>query len=303
VLTDDIERYLLLRRTVGFKLADAARQLRAFARFAAARGESHIRATTVIEWAAQAPSPKSRYERLKDVSLLARFLGAEDPEHEVPPPIFKAPTARLPPYIYSPEEIASILDAAGRLKKSYRLRRRVYVTMFGLIAATGMRLSEAIGLRFDDVMPGGVLRIRHTKFGKSRLIPLHPTTAAALQSYLAIRRQVAVVDDHLFISQSNRGLCDRIVHSTFARIRILTRIAPGRRRRPRIHDLRHTFATRALERCATRREAVARHFVALSTYLGHSDIKHTYWYLQATPELMRDIAARAESFVAEGGNE
>ena len=119
--------------------------------------------------------------------------------------------------------------------------------------------------------------------------------------YLEVRRRLAVTDDHVFVSASHRRIASSTVNYTFRRVLRLAGIAPARTRPPRIHDLRHTFATRALERCSTRREAVARHFVALATYLGHADIAHTYWYLEATPELMTDIAAAAEALVAGEG--
>ena len=173
--------------------------------------------------------------------------------------------------------------------------------MFGLIAATGLRVSEALDLRLGDVMPDGILRIRRAKFGKSRLVPLHPTATHALNRYLEERCQLAVTDDHVFLSAGGRRIAASTVGSTFHRVRRLAGIAPARTRQPRIVDLRHTFATRALERCSTRREAVARHFVALATYLGHADIANTYWYLEATSELLTDIAAAAEALIAREG--
>ena len=251
-----------------------------------------------MDWATDAPSTHARYIRLRNVAHLARFLHAEDPTHEVPPNPFHASTQRRLPYIYSPGEIARLVGAASRLRESYPLRRQVYATLLGLIAATGLRISEALGLRLHDLLPDGVLQIRRTKFGKSRLVLLHPTALAALQRYLEHRLRLAVTDDHVFLSMRDRRISSRTVDYTFQRIRQLAGIAPPRTRPPRIHDLRHTFATRALEQCSTRREAVARHFVALSTYLGHADIANTYWYLEATPELMADIAAAAEVLIA-----
>jgi integrase len=235
---------------------------------------------------------------LRDVARLARFLHAEDPTHEVPTNPFYAPMRRRLPYIYTSEEIVQLVEAAGRLRETYPHRRQVYATMLGLIAATGLRISEALDLRVHDVLPDGVLQIRRTKFGKGRLIPLHPTAVKAFDQYLKQRRQLAVTDDHVFLSAGNQRIASSMVEYTFRRIRRLAGIAPSRTRPPRIHDLRHTFATRALEQCSTRREAVARHFVALATYLGHADIAHTYWYLEATPELMTGIAAAAEALTA-----
>jgi integrase/recombinase XerD len=240
--------------------------------------------------------------RLRCVAGFARFLRAEDPAHEVPPAaMFHVPARRALPHIYTPEQLARIVAAAGRLRESYMLRRRTYVTLFGLIAATGLRISEALGLRLGDVLPGGVLRIERAKFGKSRLVPLHPTTEEALARYLDTRRQLAEADDHMFLSAGRRRIGVGMADYTFRRVLQLAGVAAVGGRRCRIHDLRHTFATRALERCSTRGEAVARHFVALATYMGHADIAHTYWYLEATPELMADIAAAGEALMAGEG--
>jgi len=300
MLIAHVERYVSLRQTLGFRLRDVSRNLRAFARFAADRGDTHIRAATALAWATEAPSPSARHVRLRNVVNLARFLHAEDPIHEVPPNPFHAPKQRPAPYIYTPAEIARLVGAAQRLRETYPLRRQVYATFIGLIASTGLRVSEALDLRFADVLPEGVLQIRRAKFGKSRLVPLHPTAATALGRYLEARRRLAVTDDHLFLSAGNRRIGSSMVEYTFRRICRLAAIAPTRTRPPRIHDLRHTVATRALEQCPTDRKAVARHFVALATYLGHTDITHTYWYLEATPELMTGLADAAEELFGRG---
>ena len=302
MLMDDIERYVALRRSLGFKLEKPSRHLRSFARFAAERGERHIHAATAVAWATAAPTPEARHRWLGYVVRLARFLRAEDPAHEMPPAsLFATPKVRPVPYIYARDELARILETAGQLRrqKPNPMRRQLYVMLFGLIAATGLRVSEALRLRLGDVLPGGVLHIRETKFNKSRLVPLHKSVVEALDRYLDIRRRFAGSDDHLFLSVKGTALAYTTVNCTFRRILQLANIAPGRRRRPRIHDLRHSFATRVLEQCGTDRDAVARHFVALATYMGHADIAHTYWYLQATPELMTDIAAAAEALIAE----
>jgi integrase/recombinase XerD len=303
MLTAHIDRYLALRQTLGFKLRNTARLLRAFARFADAKGDTHIRTSTAVAWATDAPSPSARHIRLRDVVHLARFLHAEDAAHEVPPAtLFPAPKIRPLPYIYPPGEVARIVAAAGRLRRTYPLRREVYTTLFGLIAATGLRVSEALDLRFDDLQPNGVLLIRRTKFGKSRLVPLHPTVAEALDRYLDRRRKLAVTDDHVFLSASDRRIGASMVNYTFRRVVRLAGVAAERARPCRIHDLRHTFATRSLQQCSTRRESVSRHCVSLATYLGHADIVHTYWYLEATPELMTDIATAAEALMVGGNN-
>ena len=217
----------------------------------------------------------------------------------MPVNLFAERVSRPVPYIYTRDELVRILDAAGQLRpqKPNPLRQQLYVMLFGLIAATGLRVSEALELRLGDVLAGGVLHIRDTKFGKSRLVPLHTTVVLALDRYLDRRRLVAGSDDHLFPSVNGKVLASSTVNYTFRCVLRVANIAPERSRRPRIHDLRHSFATHVLEQCNTERDAVARHFVALATYLGHVDIKHTYWYLQATPELMTDIAAAAETLI------
>ncbi len=301
MLIAHVERYLSLRQMLGYKLRDTSANLRAFAKFATRRGDNHVRISTAMDWATEGISPYNRHIRLRATAQLARFLHAEDPAHEVPSNPFHAPKWRPLPYIYTPEEIVQLLGATSRLRQSYPLRRQVYATMFGLIAASGLRVSEALDLRLHDVLSQGVLQIRRTKFGKSRLVPLHPTAANALERYLEKRCRLAVTDDHVFLSTASQRIASSTVEYTFRRLRRLAGIAPARTRLPRIHDLRHTFATRALEQCSTRREAVARHFVALATYLGHTDISNTYWYLEATPELMTDIAATAEALIAGEG--
>lgn len=299
MLSEHVDRYIALRRNLGYKLHDQAAQLAQFAEFLEERGEKHIRIKTALEWATLAPSPSSRRIRLSRVIQLAQFLRAEDPLHEVPEQIFTAPYVRPLPYIYTPDEICQLLAAAAklRLSKSYPLRRETYTTLLGLIAATGLRVSEALDLRLDDMLPGGVLRVLDTKFGKSRLVPLHPTAVERLDAYMVLRVQRPVEDDHVFLSAHGRRIAASMVNYTFRRVLTISGVGAGAARLPRIHDLRHTFATRALERCRHGRQEVGRHFVALATYLGHSEIAYTYWYFEATPQLMTDIASAARGLV------
>jgi len=301
MLTVHAERYIALRRALGFKLHASLTNLRAFARYATDRGDTHVRAVTALDWATEGCSPYTRYARLRDVVHLARFLQAEDPAHEIPSNPFQVHSFRPLPYIYSNAEVAQLTSAVSLLRPSYPLRRKVYATLLGLIAATGLRISEALNLEFQDVLPGGILHIHHTKCGKSRMVPLHPSAAQALEAYLEVRRQAVVADNHIFLSAGGRRISSSMVEYTFHRILRLARIAPDRSRRPRLHDLRHTFATRALEQCSAERESIGRHFVALSTYLGHTDIAYTYWYLEATPELMSGMAVAAEAVLFKEG--
>lgn len=302
MLIDDVHRYIRLRRALGFKLDKTDRYLEAFTRHAAANGDSHIRTATALAWtAAVSSTPGSRYRRLQEIADFARFLHAEDAAHEIPQHHhYYRPCVRPAPYIYTSDELVRMLHAAANLRhqKPSPLRRHVHAMLIGLLAATGLRVSEALNLRLGDLLPGGVLHIRQTKFDKSRLVPMHASVVAALEAYLHVRAKVAGVDDHVFLTVGGRPMGLGTVHAAFHAILNKAKIAPDRPRRPRIHDLRHTFATRALTQCAMRREDVARDFVALSTYLGHSEIRHTYWYLEATPHLMGDIAGAAEMLAA-----
>lgn len=298
MLIDDVERYVSLRRAFGYKFHYGAQQLRKYAAFATTRGDTHVTTATAIAWAEAGCSPKNRHVRMRHVVGMARFLHAEDPTHQVPASdAFFTRFHRPAPYIYSAEEIARMMAATSRLRHRHPLRKRAFATLIGLIASTGLRISEALDLRLGDIRPDGVLHIRQTKFRKSRLVPLHPTTWAALGRYLEARRGVTVECDNVFLSVQDRRISASIANWTFLRILKLADIAPGREKRPRIHDLRHTFATRALEKCPGDRRAISRHFVALATYLGHKDARSTYWYLEATPELMTDMAVAAEALM------
>jgi integrase/recombinase XerD len=304
VLTNEIERYIMVRRAAGHAFETGARLLRCYGRFAEVRGDAQVRRETALDWAAAAATPHARSVRMRHIVHFARFQHAEDERHEVLPRNAFAVRWRRPlPYIYSDDEIARLLAAADRLRLSYAypLRRETYRTMIGMIAVTGLRRSEALDLRVQDLSPDGVLTIRRTKFRKSRLVPLPPTTHAALRQYIGLRLRRPAADDHLFLSASDVRIESSVANATFRRMLVLAKIAPTRAKRPRIHDLRHTFATRALERCPGDRRAIARQFVALSTYLGHVKLSATHWYLQATPELMTDIAKAAETAIRGGG--
>lgn len=194
-----------------------------------------------------------------------------------------------------------MLRAASALGPRGSLRPKMYTTMLGLIAATGLRISEAIRLRLGDVTTAGLV-VRETKFRKNRLVPLHQTTRQALEAYLKVRTKFAGTDDAVFLSERGTGLRYTTVISSFLALLRSVGIHPGPGQRgPRIHDLRHTFAVRSLEQCVGNGEAVARHMVALSTYLGHAHIFDTYWYMQATPRLLADVAAQSESLGPERG--
>jgi len=299
MLTRAVETYLAVRRAAGFALRGEGSHLKSFAAFSEVRKQHYVSNEVAIEWAGLAQSMPQRARRLGIVIRLARYLRAEDQRHEVPPAVFGA--ERLPrsaPYILTAEQIRQLIEAASRTRP--RLARATYSTLFSLLACTGLRVSEATRLQLDDITPDGLV-IRRTKFRKSRRVPLHETAQAALERYLQRRRPYVPFDDHVFVSLERKPLSLSAVDRTFriAVKRIGLPPGPGGVR-PTPHSLRHTFAVRALETCPDGRDAVTKHMLALSTYLGHSKVAHTYWYLEAVPELMRDIADRAEQFAVRG---
>lgn len=292
-----IDTYLAVRRAAGFDLSVQEYLLKSFGRFASEREERQVRTQTVVQWASLGPSTEQRDTRLRTVARFARHVHAEDDRHEVPPEgFFGYRKKRRVPFIYSRNDIERLVGAASCLHPAGSLRPHTYSTLFALLAATGLRIAEALALRFKDITPEGLI-IQNTKFQKTRLVPLHETAAAGLERYLIRRRRILTEDDHVFISVKRTPLSRQTVYSTFLRLLKtigLDRIHSGRR--PRIHDIRHTFATRALEESPEGRDDIGRHMLALSTYMGHATVQSTYWYLQVTPQLMKDISEACEAF-------
>ena len=302
MLMKKVDDYLALRRAAGYALEVPEYHLRNFARFATQREETLICTPTVIEWASQAPSLNQREHRLQIVLRFARHLQAEDPRHEVPlRGVFRHRRTRPAPYIWTPQEITLLLQAAARLEPQDSLRPQMYSTLFALLYVTGLRISEALALELDD-FASETLLVRKTKFKKSRRIPLHQTAVVGLHRYLEHRRRVTTEHKLLFVSVRGRRLEQSSVGWVFRRLLKTIGLNPGQHgRRPRIHDLRHTFATRALETCPEGRDSIGRHMLALSTYLGHTHISDTYWYLEATPTLMLGHRQLLRGFHSRGG--
>ena len=297
MLSQDIARYIALHRAVGFKFRTQSLLLRNFVDFAEQYNDEYIRTSRVLDWATQAPSPQQRRNRLATIRRFALAMHAEDSRHNIPPAdaFGRGWFKRRKPFIYSPEQVTMLMRAALQLKPVDSIRPATYSTLFALLAATGLRISEALALEVQDVTDDGLL-IRATKFKKDRLVPVHTTTRQALERYLRSRARVPTTSATLFISVNGNALCYSTVIATFLRLmRSIGLRKKSGKGGPRIHDLRHTFAVRSLERCAGGAEAVARHITALSTYLGHAHISDTYWYLQATPSLMRQIALAGEN--------
>ena len=300
-MMDAVERYLSLRRTAGYDLINAEYLLASFAHFAAERNETHIRTQTAIDWAAQGRSVAQRDVRLRIVCHFAHHIRVEDDRHELPPANhFGYRKKRRVPYIYSASEINRLIEAAVQLRPRRALRSQTYATLLALLAVTGLQISEALGLRFADITADGLL-IRDTKFRKTRLVPLHDSAVAGLQRYLMRRRHHPSRDDHVFIGGHGRALPYHAVQSTFQTLLRKADLWPGpSSHRPRLHDLRHAFAVRALQASPAGRRRIGQHMTALATYLGHVNIYATYWYLEAAPELLRDIADVGETFMGEG---
>jgi integrase/recombinase XerD len=299
VLAQAVESYLAVRRAAGFALRCEGSYLKSFVAFSRTRKQHYVSTDIAIEWAGLAPSVPQRARRLGIVIRFARYLRTEDMRHEVPPPVFGRDRRPRPtPYILTHKQIQQVVIAASRSR--YRPCGPTYSTLFSLLSCTGLRVSEAVHLQLDDIMPDGLL-IRHTKFRKSRIVPLHETARTALEQYLQKRRSYACFDEHVFVSLRRKPLSVQVVDQVFRMIVKQIGLSPGHgRARPTPHSFRHTFAVRALKTCPDGRDAITKHMLALSTYLGHSKVEHTYWYLEAVPELMRDIADRAEQFAMGG---
>jgi integrase/recombinase XerD len=295
-----VETYLAVRRAVGFTLSNTEYLLRSFADFAADRKETHIRTATAIDWASQAKSVAQRHTRHQTICRFAQYLRVEDLRHELPPAnYFGYRKTRRVPHIYSCDEINGLVLAATRLCSPDSLLPRTYAALISLLAATGLRISEALHLLVTDITPNGLL-IRRTKFQKTRLVPLHATAVTGLGHYLIHRQEAKRGGDHVFVSDEGQPLVYWRVHGVFRTLLKSAGIKPSGGRWPRIHELRHTLAVRALESSPTGRQRIGQHMLALATYLGHVNINATYWYLETTPELLLDIAVVAENFVQGG---
>lgn len=295
----ELERYLSMRQGLGYKYLDQARRLRDFISFTEARKATTITTKLALAWATLPPCTHvSSAKRLHDVRRFARHVASINPKTEIPPSRMFPQWKRPKPYIYSDGEIDALLAAALALPPTDGLRRWTYHHLFGLIAVTGMRLSEVIGLQRSDIdLKEGVLTVRRTKFGKSRLLPLHPTTCALLRSYAERRdRHLGTrCGPHFFVAERGGQLLKAYVHRVFWRLsREIGLRRPGDRTGPRIHDFRHRFAIRTLVGWYREGADVENKLPALSTYLGHACVRSTYWYLSACPELLQEAARRLD---------
>lgn len=297
------DEYLRLRRALGFKLAHHRQVLPQFVTYLYAVGASNLTAEHAIAWAGlpQGVQAISLAHRLSVVRGFARYLQAFDPATEVPPTgIWRSDSRRPAPYLYSEDEVCRLLEAARHLQPP--LRAANHETLFGLLAVSGMRVGEALGLLRDDVdLAEGVLTVRSGKFNRSRLIPLHPTATSVLQTYANNRDRLCPRPrtQTFFVSHVGTKLDYGHVCRTFHELAIATGLR-SETAWPRIHDLRHSFAVRTLVDLHRAGADIHAHIGTLSIYLGHVNPAGTYWYLSAAPELMELAAARLERQFGEG---
>lgn len=301
-LADALGDYLALRNRLGHELADATRLLPRFVAWMGDTGQGTITVAAALEWCQQpkaTPGSTVWPRRMTAVRGFARYLTGIDSATEVPPRgLLPARQRWAPPYIYSPDDIDTLLHGARGLRSP--LRAATYETLFGLLAVTGMRVGEAINLDMTDVdFEAGVVRIRESKFGKSRLIAIHPSTATALGCYGGRRGEFPVQpgNDAFFVSLTGRRLIYVSVRDVFARLRTEGGIGVDGTARPVIHGLRHSFAVTTLIGWYRDGVDVAARLPWLSTYLGHRDPRSTYWYLSAAPELLAIAANRLEPMI------
>jgi integrase len=297
-LREALEEYLEVRRALGFILAEPSRMLHKFVAYTEQEGASFITTKLALRWAMQPNCQPAQWASyLSMVRRFARYVSAYDARTEIPPHgLLPYRSRRLKPYLYTDEEIARLIRAAKRLPSPLGLRAATYATLLGLLAVTGMRVSEPVGLDRDDVdLSRGILTIRRTKFGKSRMLPLHASTLEALQHYVKLRDRLFPRVKSFFVNERGSRLNVSIVERTFVRLsRRIGLRGPSDSYGPRLHDFRHRFAVQTLLRWYRGGINVERHLPELSTYLGHVHVADTYWYISAVPELLRLATLRLE---------
>jgi integrase/recombinase XerD len=298
-LRQPLADYLRIRRALGYKLERAEKLLHQYLDHIDRLGEERVTIANAVAWATLPAASSGHWWafRISVVRGFASYLHALDEAHEVPPAdLFPNRVHRAVPYLYTHEEVAALMAAAGSLR--FPLRQATYRTLIGLLSVTGMRVGEAIRLDGSDVdLAHGVLTVRQSKFGKTRELPLHGSTVGALRAYLRLRDRLcpAPVGDAVLISPAGTRLLYTNVCATF--LNLVDRAGlprPVAGRRPRLHDLRHTFAVCTLLDWYRAGLDVQPRLPLLSTYLGHVHPKDTYWYLEAAPELLQIAAERLE---------
>ena len=307
-LFEELQSYLAVRRSLGYNLGTSERVLRQFVNFAGKEGIEHISTDLFLRWQRTFghANQQTWSMRLGMVRLFAQWLHGIDRKHEIPPKdLISGHNRRTQPYIYSKKEICRIVEAAAKLPSTNGLRALTFSTLFGLIAVTGLRVSEALSLDDDDVdVRTGVLTVRSGKGGKARLVPLSRSTRAHIAAYVRKRdRLLESTPQPFFVSDRGERLTDCATRYNFASVcQTLGLRSTEKFHRhghgPRIHDFRHTFAVRTLVEWYRAGNDPSREMIKLTTYLGHADPKDTYWYIQAVPELLELASRRAEASIA-----
>jgi integrase len=295
-LARQLDDYLRLRRMLGHKLDDAARQLPWFVEYLDATDNDYVTTAAALAWSLDRDWPAGSTvpgHRMTAVRGFARYLAGIDPRTEVPPPgLIRIPRSWRAPFIYSDDDVLALMDAARRLIRE-PLRAATYETLLGLLATTGLRIGEALRLDGDDIDAGdGVLRIRRSKFGKSRQVPLQPSTLEALERYQQRRCQLYPhpTTDAVFVSLHGTRVIYACVWPTFRRLCTEAGVGADAPVTPRLHDFRHAFAVRTLLDWYRAGVDVQSRLAWLSTYLGHREPRYTYSYLSAAPELLAHAA-------------
>ncbi|HLB16648.1 MAG TPA: tyrosine-type recombinase/integrase [Burkholderiales bacterium] len=309
-LRSRVERYVALRRAIGFEMRAEESLLRNFVAFIEQHGlDGPVHAAWAVDWACSTPSSHGVVARARRLSVVRGFLThlhAAVPGVEVPAHGLLASARRRAPYIYAADEIDALLAVARALGPRGALRPSTYSTLIGLLASTGLRIGEAVRLRIEDVrldeQPARLI-VQEAKFHKSRLVPLHPTTADALRTYAHERRRLGYdgLADTFFVSERPGPLYAQRARVTFVALARRVGLRPSAGPGPRLHDLRHTFAVQRL--LAWYREGADVHarLPELSVYLGHVRPEDSYWYLTATPELLGTAAERFDAYANAGG--
>jgi site-specific recombinase XerD len=300
-LSHHLEEYLELRHRLGFKLRDASCELGKFVRFAQAAQATFITTKLALEWATQPTGcqPAQWTTRLRMVRRFAQYLSAVDPRTEIPPEgLLPHRYHRKSPYLYSDQEVTQLVQGAQELPSPKGLRGATYSTLFGLLAVTGMRLGETIGLDRQDVdLEHGLLKVRQTKFNKSRWVPVHGTTQERLRHYQRLRDRICPhpQSPSFLLSEQGTRLTGWIARHWFIHLSHQIGLRqPTDHHGPRIHDLRHRFVVRTLRNWYRAGKDVEAHLPELTTYIGHGHVRDTYWYISATPELLRLATERLE---------
>lgn len=299
-LEQSLTDYLQLRRSLGHDLADAARLLPRFVAYLDSIGAETVTIEQALVWAQHDADPASTVgpRRMTAVRGFARYLAGLDPRTEIPPVgLLPYRRRRQPPYLYTPDDIAALLDQTHQSLPQPVLRAATYHTLIALLAVTGLRIGEAIRLDHADVdWSDGVLLIRESKFGKSRQVPVQASTLGALAVYAAQRDKLRPTPQpSFFVSSRGTRLCYQVVCQTFRKLVDAAKIGTESTATPTLHGLRHSFAIRIVLEWHRSGQDVDARLPWLSTYLGHREPRWTYWYLSATPELLTAAADRLQA--------